>query len=425
LDYAFTSEASLTLWQLSIGGWMPCRETDESFFFVGPECREFPGGIPSWPLFLQYRKEGEIGWFRETGEGLRCRPRWPRQPYIFLEDYRWRYNYGNVLRFVPVLYGELKPGQTVRFGLELEPIREWLVESVTRDQAPPPAKDPAAWQTSTPAPPPFENDRRLQRTISLAEQGTPLPQVLEKLSAALNTPLRAAGAVRGETVSLTLPEQPAPALLKRLADAVHGVWRAEGPRYVLGERPDPDRQRGDQLLASGRYEEALEAYEKALARGANEAEAYQGKGKCYWYLHDYQNAIHHYEEVLLRDPDDPEAYIGLGGSYRALGEHEKAIGYFQELLKRAPDSVWGRVELGLVQGALNETEAAVQTFQEAARTAPGMWQPRYYLAEAYFQTGDFEKCQQTLREALKLPLDGPARNQLQELLTRAEAMTDH
>jgi hypothetical protein len=156
LDYAFTSEASLTLWQLSIGGWMPCRETDESFFFVGPERREFPGGIPSWPLFLQYRKEGEIGWFRETGEGLRCRPRWPRQPYIFLEDYRWRYNYGDVLRFVPVLYGELKPGQTVRFGLELEPIREWPVESVTRDQAPPPAKDPAAWQTSTPAPPPFQ-----------------------------------------------------------------------------------------------------------------------------------------------------------------------------------------------------------------------------------------------------------------------------
>jgi len=266
------------------------------------------------------------------------------------------------------------------------------------------------------------DDRRLQQPISLAEPGTPLPEVLAKLSTALGVPLRASGAVREKTVSLALPAQPAAAILKQLAGAVQGVWRAAGPGYVLGELSDPDRQQGDQLRASGQYKEAIAAYEQALGRGANEVEAHLGIAQCYWNLGDYQSAVDHYEEVLQRDPDHPEAYIGLGSSYRALGEYEQAIANFQELLKRRPDSVWGRVEMGLAQAALAQTEAAVRTLQEAIKTAPEMWQPRYYLAQTHFQAGDFADCQKVLHEALQLPLDEAARKQVQELLEQAEAL---
>jgi tetratricopeptide (TPR) repeat protein len=191
------------------------------------------------------------------------------------------------------------------------------------------------------------------------------------------------------------------------------------PGAEQGAPANPDRLRGDQLRAQGQYVEAIEVYQQALTRGAEEGKAYLGMGQCYWHLGDFQSAIDQYEEVLLHDPNESEAYLGLGASYRALGDHEKAISYLQELLKRAPGSVWGRVELGLAQRSLGEPEAALQTLREAIRTAPRMWQPRYYLAETCFQSGDPEACQGVLREALELPLDKEAVNQILTLLARA------
>ena len=87
---------------------------------------------------------------------------------------------------------------------------------------------------------------------------------------------------------------------------------------------------------AGRYQEAIEAYEKSLKHDPKQAEALNNVGFCYKSLKRYQKAIGFYKEALSINPQLAEAHEYLGEAYLAIGKRELAQREYQALLELDP-----------------------------------------------------------------------------------------
>ena len=100
------------------------------------------------------------------------------------------------------------------------------------------------------------------------------------------------------------------------------------------------------LYDEGKYEEALEAFQKfrkenpkhLLALSAAEAVGY-----CRESLGQWKEAIGAYEDLLRGDPEGPlaaRASFRVGHCYEKLENSEKAIEAYEKVLELAPTSLW-------------------------------------------------------------------------------------
>jgi tetratricopeptide (TPR) repeat protein len=131
--------------------------------------------------------------------------------------------------------------------------------------------------------------------------------------------------------------------------------------------------RGEKALGAGQFDQAIAAYNEALASTPNWAPALNGLGSALfkqgkkdeaisqikaateadpnyylsWYnlgyalrkTGDYKGAVTAYEKCISLKPpesDLTDSYYGLGDSYRQLGDAPKAIAAYETYLKRAP-----------------------------------------------------------------------------------------
>ena len=69
--------------------------------------------------------------------------------------------------------------------------------------------------------------------------------------------------------------------------------------------------RGDSLRRSGRYEEAIKCYDKAIEIDPRDASAWKDKGDALRKLGRHEEAIHCYNNALALDPDFESAWQAL------------------------------------------------------------------------------------------------------------------
>jgi Flp pilus assembly protein TadD len=78
-------------------------------------------------------------------------------------------------------------------------------------------------------------------------------------------------------------------------------------------------------VKQGRNDEAIRAYQRALALRPNSAEAYNKLGDAHYYAGRFNQAIDAYKQAARLRPDQPEAYYNLGLAYLEIGDRESAI----------------------------------------------------------------------------------------------------
>jgi tetratricopeptide (TPR) repeat protein len=96
---------------------------------------------------------------------------------------------------------------------------------------------------------------------------------------------------------------------------------------------------GNGLMNSGKYDEALNAYSKAIElspKGDIAALAWSSKGDIFRNLAQYDQAITAYNEALALNPIDFESWKGKGIALSALGEYEEAIQAYDNAIKLYP-----------------------------------------------------------------------------------------
>ena len=117
------------------------------------------------------------------------------------------------------------------------------------------------------------------------------------------------------------------------------------------------------LRDQGKFEEAVEAYNKALSIKPDLAEVYNNLGNAFRDQDKFEEAIEAYNKALTIKPDYAEAYNNLGNAFRDRGKLEEAIEAYNKALSIKPDYAEAHNNLGNAlqnQGKLDEASASYE-----------------------------------------------------------------
>jgi superkiller protein 3 len=95
-------------------------------------------------------------------------------------------------------------------------------------------------------------------------------------------------------------------------------------------------KKGETLCRSGKYEEAIECFDKAIGLNSNHADAWFDKGYCLNNLGRYEEAIELFNKAIEIDPRFAPAWGGEGHAFFSLG---MILPYFQFPVITIPPSV--------------------------------------------------------------------------------------
>ena len=123
---------------------------------------------------------------------------------------------------------------------------------------------------------------------------------------------------------------------------------------------------GDAYLHSGKYDDAVNAYQQAIKLRADDHSAYTGIASAYNGLRQYQNAIASAELALKGWPNDHRTNRVLGDSYFGMERYEKAVEHYKESIRVSPNryQVEALLGLALTYISMGKHEDALAAFEK-------------------------------------------------------------
>jgi tetratricopeptide (TPR) repeat protein len=156
-----------------------------------------------------------------------------------------------------------------------------------------------------------------------------------------------------------------------------------------GIRPLIGIQRASGLIHEGNLEEAqgclkqLESYEYSHEYRDWFAGVWNALGIAYGMKGEYDQAIEAFRKALELKPDLYEAWYNLGLAYRAKGEYDRAIEAYLKALELKPDAHEAWNDLGVAYGMKGEHDRAIEAFRKALELKPDAHEAWYNLGVAY------------------------------------------
>jgi tetratricopeptide (TPR) repeat protein len=137
----------------------------------------------------------------------------------------------------------------------------------------------------------------------------------------------------------------------------------------------------------GQYKEAIEAYKRAIHIKPDYEAVYYNLGHAYSNLKQYDNSVKAFRHAIREKPDYIEAYYGLGNAYLDSGKDEKAIHTFEEAIRLKPDNPYAYFNLGLLYFPSGPYAEAIDAFTQAIVRDPRYAEAYYHRAYAYLYMG--------------------------------------
>ncbi|WP_321508131.1 PQQ-binding-like beta-propeller repeat protein [uncultured Methanoregula sp.] len=125
------------------------------------------------------------------------------------------------------------------------------------------------------------------------------------------------------------------------------------------------------LNSLGKYQEALDANNKALSIDWDYASAWYGKGVALSNLGKYQEALDVYNQALLINPKLGSAWAGKGTVLARLGRNQEALNAYNQALSINPGSATAWAGKGAVLARLGRNQEALETYNQALLLDPG------------------------------------------------------
>jgi superkiller protein 3 len=140
------------------------------------------------------------------------------------------------------------------------------------------------------------------------------------------------------------------------------------------------------------------------APSRNGAASWNGLGDVYRALQQYDQAIEAYQKAIQLKNDEAWPYHNLAFVYKSLGHHQQAATLYQQAIERfKPDKhkavAWNN--LGNVYTALGRYEAAVEAYQEATRLNAAYALPWNSMGEVYNRMGQEEAALKAFQAAIQ------------------------
>jgi tetratricopeptide (TPR) repeat protein len=164
---------------------------------------------------------------------------------------------------------------------------------------------------------------------------------------------------------------------------------------------------GNQLLSQGKYAEAAQKFEQALALSPGEEDLHYNLAIALAKLGKTEEAKQQYEEALRIYPDYGDAHNNLGNLLMNADKLEEASEHFREAIRITPENASFQNNLGTALARQRKVTEAIGVFTTAIKLNPSFVQARVNLANAYLASGRVEEAIAQLNEALRLHPDFP------------------
>jgi tetratricopeptide (TPR) repeat protein len=170
--------------------------------------------------------------------------------------------------------------------------------------------------------------------------------------------------------------------------------------------------RGETLILLGKNQEALEAYQEAIALAPEEDEIRLKLAELYLVLHQVEDAQVHFQELLKHRPDQPEALLGLARCHAEKGNTTEAATLLDRLLALEPNHASALAEHGRIALDSNRLEEAEKWLRQAVKAAPFERTPLYHLTLCLTRNSKKEEAEECQAQIKRIDED---RKRLDEL----------
>ncbi|GIX48921.1 MAG: hypothetical protein KatS3mg131_3132 [Candidatus Tectimicrobiota bacterium] len=128
--------------------------------------------------------------------------------------------------------------------------------------------------------------------------------------------------------------------------------------------------RGLVHAAAAQPQQALAAFDAALALDAHYAAAYVARGTVADELGDYRRALKDFDTAIALAPDFALAYASRGVTYARLAQHQAALADFDRAIALAPQAARVYYNRGTLYAEMGKDRQALADFDRAIALAP-------------------------------------------------------
>ena len=160
--------------------------------------------------------------------------------------------------------------------------------------------------------------------------------------------------------------------------------------------------RGNAYNRLGNYQQAIANYNRAIKLDPKLAMAYNNRGIAYKNLGNYNQAIADYTKAIELDPKDAKAYTNRGAAYGGLGNYNKVIADCTRAIKLDPKYAMAYNNRGVAYDLLGNHNQAIANYNRAIELDPEDASAYYNRGFAYEDLGNLQQAFNDYKIAARL-----------------------
>ena len=160
--------------------------------------------------------------------------------------------------------------------------------------------------------------------------------------------------------------------------------------------------RGTVNYMSGRSDQAISDYEKAIEFNPQCAKVYNNRGGAYLALGQYTEAISNFNQAIELDPKYGSAYHNRANAYLGSGQYTGAILDYTNTIELDPDFAKAYLGRGYAHLAGQHYARAVSDYTKAIEFKPDYARAHYMRAISYAYLAEHDKARSGMLQAVEL-----------------------
>jgi tetratricopeptide (TPR) repeat protein len=163
----------------------------------------------------------------------------------------------------------------------------------------------------------------------------------------------------------------------------------------------------EQYFKENNFQEAIEAYKKAVDLDPTIPAYWYSLGQCYFRANNFQQAAEACKKAVELAPTIPVYWNNLGQCYFRDNDFRQATEAHKKAVELAPTTPIYWNNLGQCYFRDNDFQQATEPYKKAAELAPS--NPLYWdnLGNCYFRTNDFQQATEAYKKAVELAPTNP------------------
>lgn len=158
---------------------------------------------------------------------------------------------------------------------------------------------------------------------------------------------------------------------------------------------------GEQMLKAGRYAEAIQSLDRAVAADKNLVNAYLFRARANTALNQPAAALRDYTKVIELQPDNAGALVERAALHARVSDYQAVLADCGEALRRDPKLTYAYTLRGMAFRELGNLPKSLEDFNRAVELAPGL-DTYFQRATTYQSLGEHAKAIADLDQVIVL-----------------------